>query len=63
MRLRLRTGQFLRLLAILAGAIGCVVSGALVVSTYVEYYGDGPLHYGGMMNMDKWETQSEASPV
>ena len=30
--------------------------GARIVSTYREYYGDGPPYYGGTTNMDKWQS-------
>lgn len=41
--------------AITAGACS-VLAGSRIVSTYLEYYGDGAPYYGRTTNMDKWQS-------
>jgi hypothetical protein len=40
-----------------SAATGCLIVSCLrVLSTYREYYGEGPPYYGLTTNMDKWQT-------
>jgi hypothetical protein len=43
-----------RLSSVIVASVCALVAGVRIVSTYIEYYGDGPPYYGRSVNMDKW---------
>lgn len=51
-----RAKTVLRACAAVVITAWCAALGARILSTYLEYYGDGPPYYGRTTNMDKWQS-------
>jgi hypothetical protein len=54
--MNIKTKILARVCVALAAVTGCALSGARIISTHSQYYGDGPPYYGRITNMDKWQS-------